>query len=151
MKLTFFQLLLFCFFSTKSLAAVNYDGCYLLFMPSATAPSFCLDGTNEEGISGAGARLVIFRTNTDLITACAVSSALGASEDSFEFILNNKKELVLSEVKLNRSRLEGIATFGKTKLQFIEMDSTTSKRLLSKFYNEPKCWNLNPGEIVKLR
>lgn len=151
MKLTFFRLLLFCFFSTKSFAAVNYDGCYQLFMPSATAPSFCLDGTNEEGIGGAGARLVIFRTNTDLITACAVSSALGVSENSFEFILNNKRELVLSEVKLNRFRLEGIATFGKTKLQFIQIDASTSKRLLSKFYDEPKCWNLNPGEIVKLR
>ena len=151
MKKSFYAFLTTCLFAAISQAAINYDGCYQLYMPGSMYPAFCLDGTQEEGINGAGVRLVIFDTNTDLISACAVSSSLGGSVNSLEFILGNKTELILSEVEVVKSRLEGIATFGKTNLKFIQIDVSKSRRLLSKFYAEPKCEQVNIGEIVKLR
>ncbi len=151
MKIAFLALLLSGFFAATSQAAINYDGCYQLYMPSTMYPVFCLDGTNEEGINGAGVRLVIFHTNTNMISACAISSSLGGSANSLEFMLGSRKEMILSEVKLVNSRVEGFATFGKTKLNFMKLDQSTSQRLLSNFYAEPKCKNVNMGEIVKLR
>jgi hypothetical protein len=131
-------------------AAINFNGCYQLYVPGSMYPSFCIDGTQEEGINGSGVRLVVFESNTDLIIGCALSSALSVSGDSLEFIVGNRKELIMSEVKPIQSRLEGTATFGKTSLKFIQIEESLSKRLLSKFYFEPKCVNLNIGEFIKL-
>lgn len=150
MKAIFCSLLMCCLLPAASFASNNYDGCYQLYMPGSMYPSFCLEGTLEEGISGSGVRLVIFDTNTVLISACAVSSSLEGSGNSLEFILGNKKELIMSDVKLIQSRLEGTATFGKTSLKFIQISESESKRLLSIFYSEAKCQQLNNGEIVKL-
>ncbi len=150
-KAVFTMLLSFFFFAPISHAAFNFDGCYQLYKPSVMFPAFCLDGTTEEGINGAGVRLVIFQTNTDIISAWAVSTALGGLDNSLEFILDSNRVLVLSQVKMIGSRLEGTATFGKTDLRFLQLDHSTSQRLLSKFYAEPKCKTANPGEIVKLK
>lgn len=151
MRRIFAALTLSCLFATTSQAAVNYDGCYQLYMPGSMYPSFCLDGTQEEGIGGAGARLVIFDTNSDSISACAVSSSLGGPVNTLEFILGDRKELTMSDVKLVQSRLEGTATFGKTSLRFIQINTALSIRLLSKLFAEPKCKLLKAGEIIELR
>lgn len=144
-----FTVLALCLFTAISQAAVNYDGCYQLYLPGSMYPSFCLDGTQEEGISGSGTRLVIFDTNSDAISACAVSSSLFMSTNSLEFILGKTKELILSDVELLQSRLEGTATFGKTILKFIQINESLSKRLLSKIYSETKCQRLTVGEIAR--
>jgi hypothetical protein len=136
-------------FAAVSNAESNYDGCYQLYLPGSMYPSFCLDGSQEVGINGSGVRLVIFDTNTDSISACALSSSVGGSENSFEFLLGNQKEFILSDVKLVQSRFEGTATFGKTNLNFIKLSDSVSKRLLAKFYAETKCQQINPGQIVK--
>jgi hypothetical protein len=131
-------------------AAFDFDGCFQLYRPNVMYPAFCLDGTKEEGINGAGARLVIFGTNTDRIIACGKSSALGGGADSLEFIQNGKKELILKNVKLENGRLVGDAVLGKTELNFIQVKEE-SKRLLGKFYDDKRCEDLEIGELRNLR
>lgn len=133
-------------------AITDFDGCYQMYLPSVMYPAFCLDGTNEEGINGAGARLVVFGTNTDTVIACAKSSALGGDAGTFEFQLNGKAELILTGLKLTESgRPEGDVTLGKTKLKFLKVLAPESDRLLKKFYADKRCENLNVGELRNLK
>ncbi len=132
----------------ESRASIDWDGCYQLYLPNAMYPAFCLKGTNEEGIGGASARIVFFGTNTDKISGCGLSSSLNSYTNSFEFIANASKQLILSEAEFVNSSLEGNATVGRTKLKFFKLDFRTSKRLLAKFYAEPRCQNLSSGEIT---
>lgn len=132
-------------------AAFNFDGCFQLVTRGAMYPAFCLSGTNEEGINGAGVRLVIFGTNTDRVIACGLSSSLGGSEDSLEYIQNDVKELVLSEVKESGGRLQGKATLGRTVLDFFQINQDDSSRLMQKFYDDKRCEGLAIGELRNLR
>jgi len=128
-------------------ASIGFDGCFQLYRPSVMAPAFCLDGTAEEGIGGAGARLVIFGTNSDRIIACASSSAIGGWGDSLTFIQNGRPELILKNVKMEDGILQGDAILGKTELKFLKIDETNSKRLIGKFYQDQRCQGLAPGEL----
>lgn len=148
MRNLFIAVLLFS--ASKSYGAIDWDGCYQLYLPGSMHPAVCIDGTNEEGINGAGVRLVIFRTNTDVISACGLSSSLQGTQNSLEFMTGSTPQMILKNVEAVASRLEGDATFGKTNLKFLKIDAHTTKRLLNKFYSEQKCRNLNMGSIVKL-
>lgn len=152
MKSIFLTLALSTLFTANAQATPDWDGCYQLYMPSTTMyPVVCLDGTNEESINGAGVRMVIFHTNTNMISACAVSSALRGSNNSLEFILGSNKEMILSNVQNHNGRFEGKALFGKSQLNFIQVDQANTKRLLQKFYSEPKCKNVRIGSMIRLR
>ena len=136
--------------SAPANAAFDFDGCFQLYRPNVMYPAFCLDGTNEEGINGAGARLVVFGTNTDRIIACGKSSELRGGADSFEFVQKGKAELILKNVKQERF-LEGDAVLGKTELKFLKIDAQTTQRLLAKFYDDKRCEGLEVGELRNLR
>ncbi|GEM_PF-4533504 len=152
MKNTMFaKIIFFALIAVKSYGAVDWDGCYQLYMPGSMFPAVCLEGTKEEGINGAGVRLVIFGTNTDRIAACGVSSSLGGSANSLEFIVGSTKQMVLSNVRSVGLGLEGDANFGKTNLKFMKIDSKTATRLLTKFHSEPKCRGLSTGTLVTMK
>lgn len=137
-------------FAMKSQAAIHFDGCYQLYLPSVMYPVFCLDGTNEEGIGGSGARLVIFHPNSSRVSACGLSTAVRSMTNSFEFYLQDKKEIILSDIASWDNGIEGNATFGSSTLKFIQLSQTTTKHLLSKFYSEGRCEKVQPGSILKL-
>lgn len=130
--------------------SLSYDGCYQLFMPGAMYPAFCLSGTAEEGIGGAGARMVIFHTNTDRVIACSSSSSLAEYGNTFEFIIAGRKELILRTLTFDPAIKMGDAVFGKTTLKYMQLDAATTKRLMAKWQTEPKCQGLQPGQIVNL-
>ena len=108
---------------------LGFDGCYQLYMPSTMYPAFCLQGTAEEGIGGSGVRLVIFRTNTDRIAKCALSSGSGMTRESFTFEMDGRVELELKNVRTISGRNEGDAIFGRTALKFMEINDRDTNRL----------------------
>jgi hypothetical protein len=139
------------FSSSFAQAAAKFDGCYQLYLPNIMYPAFCLDGTTEEGIGSAGARLVFFGTNTDRIIACGSSSALVIRGDSLEFVQIGQSELILKNVTMNRGFLQGDAVLGSTELKFLKLDDANSSRLLKKFYQDERCEGLAPGELRNLK
>lgn len=151
MKKTIQTILIICLFSAQSYA-INFDGCYKLSIPDGTVfTRFCLDGTQEEGINGMGARLVVFKRDSDLVNTCAVSSSLKTSVKSLEFIVGEKTEVKLNDVQVVHSQLNGIASFGLAPLMFSQLDDESSKHLISKFYAESRCKNVRAGELIKLK
>jgi len=128
-------------------AAVDFDGCYQMYRPGVMYPALCLDGTKEEGIGGAGARIVIFGTNTENIVACGLSSALSGSGDSLEFIQNGKPELILKNVMVEDGVLEGDAVLGGFEVKFLKINKTKAKRLLGKFHQDKRCQGMAIGEL----
>lgn len=115
----------------QSATLLGFDGCYQLYMPGSMFPAFCLQGTAEEGIGGAGVRLAIFGTNTSRVVKCARSSASRMTENSFEFHLDGRKEMALTEVQIKNQRKAGFATFGSTRLNFAEFGAPETSRLLA--------------------
>lgn len=108
--------------TSSSYASHDLDGCYQLYLPDTLFPVFCLQGTIEEGIGGAGVRLGVFKTNTSMLAGCSRSTKFGVEESgSYFYEVNDKKEMILSNVVEERGRLEGEATFGKTTLKFIQI------------------------------
>lgn len=81
----------------------------------------------EEGIGGANVRLAIFATNTNRLQSCVLSSAVVMNNSKFEFIVDGKKELVLSNFSANGT--DGTATIGNTKLTFIRLSESYSQPL----------------------
>lgn len=163
MKTGLFVSMAFVIFAgAKSFGVETWDGCYQLYVPGAMYPAFCLDGTNEEGINGSGVRLVVFGTNTDRVIACAKSTTINLVDNSFQYIIGNQVELTLTpsveskdESKPNaqsngESKL-GTAVLGKTTLKYARLQSDTAQRLLKKFYSEPRCQNVQDGEILNLK
>lgn len=110
----------------------NYDGCYQLLDTGVMYPAICISGTIEEGIDGANARLAIFKTNTDTLLGCIRSTALNMDISKFEFIINGRKELVLSH--FSEDGISGDAMIGKTKLQFVRLSEITAQPLLDSAY-----------------
>lgn len=144
-------MVIFLAVSSQAMAGINWDQCYQLYMPGAMYPMVCLEGTNEEAINGAGVRMVIFHTNTNLISACALSSSLAGTGSSLEFMLGEKKEMILSNVVQKGADLLGDATFGRTTLKFMTVNASHRAARLAVFHAEPKCRSLGMGNIVKLR
>jgi hypothetical protein len=117
--------------------AENMDGCYLLFEPNVAYPTICLQGTMEEGIGGAGARLTIFHTNSDKVIACVKSTSLVMTPDELRFQVDGKDEIILNKFDTTDGYLKGDAKIGNTQLKFGRWDAKTEKQLL-KIANE-KC------------
>jgi hypothetical protein len=59
---------------------------------------------------------------------------------SFVFNINEKAELTLSNVVTNDGLKEGDATIGKTNLKFIEIDQSTTRRLMEIAYSSDNCF-----------
>jgi hypothetical protein len=119
--------------STTALAdssRLGFDGCYDMYRPGSMFPSFCLLGTAEEGVGGSNVRLALFHTNTDQVTHCLRSDAVELTEDSFTFIVNNKKEMILKNVVEENGLKSGVVVLGKTVLNFLERDETTTDQLM---------------------
>src|SRR4051812_33619772 len=117
-------------FAPSAHAGLGFDGCYQLYLPNTMFPALCLEGTAEEGINGAGVRLVIFRTNTDRVAHCSKSSASGMSANSFEYFLNGKKEFSFDNVTTKDGLKQGDATFGGTHLKFVQLYDAHFTRLM---------------------
>lgn len=126
-------------FAPAAHAGLGFDGCYQLFETGSLSPAFCLEGTAEEGINGAGVRLVIFRTNTDRVAHCSKSSASGMTANSFQYELNGQTEMSLEKVKTENGLKQGEAVFGQTRLQFSEIDQATTDRLLRTARKDDAC------------
>jgi len=133
MKNTLFVLASILFCSAASAApqaAIEFDGCYQLYMPGAMYPAFCLQGTSEEGIGGSGARLAIFGTNPARVIQCSKSSGSDGTLNSYSYLLNGNKELSLENVKLVNGKKEGDAVLGNNRLKFLEIDADNAARLM---------------------
>lgn len=128
----------FFFLATTSLSAesLELDGCYQLYVPNAMYPALCLAGTAEEGIDGAGVRLVMFNTNSDTVAACMKSSQSSWTSNSFTFIVNGKKELIFKNIKVEDGVMLGDAVFGRTSLKFVQIDAANTRRMIQKMYAE---------------
>lgn len=137
--------------SSISFAQVNFDGCYQLYAVGTMYPAFCLSGTTEEGINGSGARLTLFKTNTDSPLACAVSSSLKMTANSLTFIVGSSPELKMTVLSTKANGLEGIVTFRSTTLNFMQYDSATTQKLFNKVATETGCASLAPGEFARLQ
>lgn len=112
----------------------NYDGCYQLATKGVMYPVLCLSGTAEEGIGGGNARLALFGTNTHILKECLKSSSISITQSTFEFIVNGKKELVLSN--FSADGIDGDATIGSTKLKFFRFSKSTSQTYIDVAYRE---------------
>jgi hypothetical protein len=110
---------------------LGFDGCYVMYQPSVMYPAFCLQGTAEEGIAGSNVRLAIFGTNTDKVISCLRSDASAMTEDSYTFIVQGRKEMILKNVVINQDRKQGDVVLGRTELKFLELDNETTDRLMS--------------------
>lgn len=115
----------------------DFDGCYQLYAPSTMYPGFCLAGTTEEGINGAGVRLVMFHTNTDDVAACMKSSASKMTSDSFVFESRGRAEMILKNVEIKSGSKQGDAVLGRTRLKFHEVSTKEIvQRLMNKMNDE---------------
>ncbi|MCM2323455.1 MAG: hypothetical protein NDJ90_09360 [Oligoflexia bacterium] len=119
---------------------LGYDGCYQIYMPGVMYPAFCLEGTAEEGIGGAGVRLAIFKTNTSRLASCLISTASGMGEDSFVFERDGKKELSLENVRVENNRREGDVIVGRYNLKFMEINDRDTDRLLNIANSSTDCF-----------
>ncbi|PIT98794.1 MAG: hypothetical protein COT74_13965 [Bdellovibrionales bacterium CG10_big_fil_rev_8_21_14_0_10_45_34] len=130
-----FVFVFFAFF-TSAIANVgnanasSFDGCYQLLDTGVMYPAVCISGTEEEGISGAGARLAVFNTNTTELAACLISTALKISDKEFIFEIDGQKELVLNNFNTDYGVLKGDATVGRTKIKFVKLSTESTQRLM---------------------
>lgn len=105
--------------------AESFDGCYQLLDTGVMYPAICLSGTNEEGIGGSGARMAIFHTNTDELSACLHSTGLQISDEEFVFEIDGRRELVLNNFTRTQKTLSGGAKVGSTQMQFVKLNDAT--------------------------
>ncbi len=118
-------------FPAPAEAALSFDGCYQMYLPSTMYPAFCLDGTAEEGINGSGARLVIFGTNSSNVAHCSVSTSSVLWVNSYAFEIDGVTELKLENAYADyRGRVSGDVVTGRTRLKFMQLDGTTAQRLM---------------------
>lgn len=129
------------FFSSLSFA-VGSDGCFQMYTVGAMYPVFCLDGSNEEGIGGAGARLSFFKTNLDVPSDCFITSRLTTdlSGKNIDIDVNGKREMEIHFNGKNEHNLrQGTVQLGKTELKFVEINSTHTSRFLKNLYSTQLC------------
>lgn len=132
--------------------ARGYDHCYQLYVQGAMYPVICMDGTANDTINGAGALMVVFHTNTDMISACARASALESKADgSFSFIADGSPQFILSNIVLKQGRSLGDALIGRTALKFMTIDKKDQERLMKKALADRKCTDVGIGKIVNFK
>ena len=105
----------------------DYDGCFQLYSESATFPAFCLSGTTEEGIGGAGARLILFNPSSGDVIACILSSGLNVTENAFEFQVKGSAE---NGIILQGGIMSGRAKLGKTELSYSLLNRLDTEKLI---------------------
>lgn len=76
--------------------AVEFDGCYSLYQPGSLGPVICLEGTTEEGIGGAGARIYVFVPGTSNLSQCLTSSGLSMRGSEIVVQVRGKNALVMN-------------------------------------------------------
>lgn len=112
--------------------ARSYDGCYQLLDTGVMYPAICISGSMEEGIGGANARLAVFSTNTNKLKACLRSTAISITNSKFEFIIDGRKELILSNFSADGKT--GNAQLGNTRIKFVRLDERSSRPLTDSAY-----------------
>lgn len=135
-----------------TLHSVNYDGCYQLVTAGAMYPAICLSGTMEEGINGAGVRMAIFHTNTDILSACAKSSRSGIDANTYFFEADGKKQLILSDIEVRDNKpVQGKATIGSTQLSFVFTSQADYERLMAIHSANQMCQSVDIGQVKPIR
>jgi len=126
--------------SSQQFISKSWDGCYLLYATGSMYPVICLDGTEEEGIGGAGVRLVAFRTNTDRVAdnGCMKSTASAMTLTSFTFSKNGITEVVLTTKKVSGQKKSGEARIGRTNLFFEQLPEKETKHFIDQMYKQCK-------------
>ncbi len=139
--------------SSDSLASAHLDGCYQMLLPGSMYPAFCLSGTMEEGIGGAGVRLVIYGANTNIITGCAVSSKTGfTKEGEFFFEAEGARQLTLRNVEVkNEKPVSGDVQIGKTNLKFVFIEDRYTNPLKQAYAKHQECQNVGVGQLKSFK
>ncbi len=111
-------------------------------------PTYCIWGTKEEGINGAGVRVAIFGTNSNRIIACLSSSASGIRDDQFYIEAEGAIQLAMKDIEKlpGFNRFQGKVLFGKKELLFIHLEKNI-EALLDAWEKDTQCKNLQIGEL----
>lgn len=120
-------------FSVSSIAqAADFDGCYLMYKQvlkeKNPAARFCLSGTAE----GEGARMTIHENNTRKVKKCDYATEVEMTDDSLDFIVDEKTEIAISGAKRVKGKLEGFVKVGSSAFRLEEIDAEEAKELLDR-------------------
>lgn len=122
--------------------ATGFDGCFQMYQVGAAFPVVCIDGSAEEGIGGASARLFFFETNTDVPFHCAITSRLTLNSlgNAIALDVDGKREMTMAVTGKNSQKLrQGDVKVGKTSLKFTELNPTHTQRFLKNGYASKLC------------
>lgn len=97
---------------------IGNDGCYQLYRPGSLYPTLCISGSAEEGINGAGVRIVAVGPNSDQVSFCRKTSSSGIVEfvsgvnrSIFSFDSSSTVQTIEFNGKVDESRREkGVVT-----------------------------------------
>lgn len=130
---------LFLSAAAPALAGPGFDGCYQLVIPQQTYPVFCLEGTTEEGINGAGVRLAIFGNGSENVRFCTKSVSAAMTAQSFSLVSDNKTQLSLENVVTIEGLKKGDAVIGAYHLRFEELNAERMARSLALMNASAEC------------
>lgn len=118
------------------------DGCFLMYKNASIYPVFCLVGTEEEGIGGSNAKLVLFETNSDAPTNCSKTSSLSvdSTKKSLAIEVDDKLEMTLfyKSPKSQKPR-RGIVVVGHSEFNFEELSESRTEKFMSNIYSSEIC------------
>ena len=130
----------------KEANRLGFDGCYSLYKEGDAGdqdeyPAICLQGTEEEGINGAGVLLATINIESDQVIKCFKSSASGMTRDSFTYEFDGQVQLELKNVKLKNRIKVGDAIFDASQLKFTELNKSDSSKFIRIANRDRSCKN----------
>lgn len=122
--------------------ALNADGCFQLYRPSVMYPIICVDGSNEEGIGGRGARVALVGPNSLVVRKCLLTKSIrfeGTPETNKTTFFFENSETVRFNGAINpqSNNEEGTVTIGSTALNYVRLADPS--RILRAVYDSGKC------------
>lgn len=126
---------------------LDTDGCFQMYLPSVMYPVICVDGSNEEGIGGAQARVSLVGPNSLKVNYCDHTSSIRYTGDrdtkkvTFNFAEPHDRTAIYMEgvVDPKSGREEGTIRIGKTTLNYLRLLPADTKRVLDAVYQSGKC------------
>jgi len=139
-------------FSNLALA-LDADGCFQTYQTSSLYPVICVSGSNEEGIGGRGARVVLIGPNSTEIAWCGVTTSLSTvgsfaiDKNNFEFHFSPESGMLtiaFSGTASEDGRESGTVQFNEVNsnvtLQYIRLSPELVKRVNpEKAFASQKC------------
>lgn len=124
--------------------AINPDGCFQMVKPSVMYPVICVDGSGEEGIGGAGARVALVGPNSLIVRWCGLTSRLQMSGDVTKnqttYFFEAASDSIRFDGSVNENGTEvGTVTIGSSTFNYVRLTEEQTLEVLRAVYDSGKC------------